>query len=84
MNLTLQDKILEKDELIKYRTLSHFTNDFGTEPRRLTEDKFAYLIIYVKQGNGNCRIDTDEIPLRPGSIIMVNPFEFSALISAGT
>lgn len=76
MSVTIQDKILEKDELIKYKTISHFTNDFGTEPRRLSEEKFAYMIIYVKQGNGDCRIDTDEIPLRPGSILMVNPFAF--------
>lgn len=76
MNVAIQEKILEKEELIKYRTLSHFTADFGTAPRRLTENKFAYLIIYVKQGNGHCRIDTDEIPLRAGSIVMVNPFAF--------
>lgn len=79
MSVSIQGKILEKDELLKYRTLSHFTTDFGTEPRRLSEDKFAYIIIYVKQGNGSCRVDTDEIPLRPGSIIMVNPFAFLQL-----
>jgi len=76
MIINRQEKILEKDELVRYDTLSHFTNDFGTEPRRLVENKFIYVLICVKQGSGRCRIDSDMIPLQPGTFLIVNPFSF--------
>lgn len=71
-----QEKILEKEVLVKYKTLSHFFNDFGAEPRRLVEDRFTYILICVKQGNGSCRIDSDVIPLKTGTLLLVNPFSF--------
>ena len=79
MILTKQDKILAKDELVKYKTLSHFTTDFGTEPRRLTEEKFTYILIFVKQGNGTCQVDADIVSLKPGTLLLVNPFSFLLL-----
>jgi AraC-like DNA-binding protein len=80
MILNHPDKILEKDELVKFKTLSHFTTDFGTEPRRLTEEKFTYLLIFIKQGNGVCLIDTDTVTLKPGTLLFINPFSFLQLV----
>lgn len=76
MSLNKQDKILGKDELVKYKTLSHFTTDFGSVPRRLAEDKFTYILIFVKQGNGMCQVDADNVALKPGTLFLVNPFSF--------
>lgn len=76
MSLQANGNILGKDELVKCMSLNHFASDFGPSPRRLSENRFVYLLICIKQGTGKCKIDSDEITLQSGTFVIVNPFSY--------
>jgi AraC-like DNA-binding protein len=71
---TRHQNVLEKDEIVQFRTLERFTSVFGTEPRRLTEGKFVYTLISIKQGKGHCFVDNEYVPLQAGTFLFINPF----------
>jgi AraC family transcriptional activator of pobA len=73
---TRHQNVLEKDEIVQFRTLERFTSVFGTEPRRLDEGKFVYMIICIKQGKGHCFVDNEYVPLQAGTLLLVNPFSY--------
>ncbi len=69
--------LLEKEQLVKFTTLDRFTDEFGTEPRRLSDEPtFTYLLLYIKQGKGHFFIDNEYVPLEAGTLLMVHPFCF--------
>lgn len=76
MRTTNPPNILEADELVKFQTLERFAATFGAVPRRLTEAKFTYTIISIKQGRGHCFIDNEYVTLQPGTLLLVSPFAF--------
>lgn len=71
---TRHPNVLEKDEIVQFKTLERFTSVFGTEPRRLTEGKFVYILISIKQGKGHCFVDNEYVPLQAGTFLFINPF----------
>jgi AraC-like DNA-binding protein len=71
---TRHPNVLEKDEIVQFKTLERFTSVFGTEPRRLTEGKFVYTLISIKQGKGHCFVDNEYVPLQAGTFLFINPF----------
>jgi AraC family transcriptional activator of pobA len=76
MSSTKHLHVLEKDEIVQFRTLERFTSVFGNTPRRLNEEKFTYIIISIKQGKGHCYVDNEYVALQPGTLLLVNPFSF--------
>lgn len=68
--------VLEKDQLVRFKTLDRYASVFGTEPRRLTETKWTYTIISIKQGKGHCFVDNEYVPLQAGTLLLVSPFSF--------
>jgi AraC family transcriptional activator of pobA len=71
---TRHQTVLEKDEIVQFKTLERFVSVFGTEPRRLTEGKFVYTLISIKQGKGHCYVDNEYVPLQAGTFLFINPF----------
>lgn len=71
---TRHQNVLEKDEIVQFKTLDRFASVFGTEPRRLTEGKFVYILISIKQGKGHCFVDNEYVPLQAGTFLFINPF----------
>jgi len=76
MRATNQQKLLERDELVKFQTLDRFATEFGSAPRRLKEERFTYVIIRVKQGRGQVYVDSERVMLQNGTLILVSPFAF--------
>ncbi len=68
--------VLEKDQLVRFKTLDRYASVFGTEPRRLTEPKWTYTIISIKQGKGHCFVDNEYVPLQAGTLLLISPFSF--------
>lgn len=68
--------LLKNGALVRYLTLDHFREAFGERPRRLQEQHFTYVLIAVKQGRGQCSVDTESVDLAKGSLLLVNPFSF--------
>lgn len=68
--------VLEKDQVVRFKTLDRFTSLFGTEPRRLNEPRWIYTVISIKQGKGHCYIDNEYVPLQAGTALLVSPFSF--------
>ncbi len=68
--------VLEKDQIVRFKTLDRYVSVFGTEPRRLNESRWVYTIICIKQGKGHCFIDNEYVPLQVGTLLLVSPFAF--------
>ncbi|WP_118951952.1 helix-turn-helix domain-containing protein [Taibaiella helva] len=68
--------VLEPDHLVRFQTLDRYTALFGSEARRLTESRWVYTLISIKQGKGHCFVDNEYVPLQAGTLILVNPFAY--------
>lgn len=68
--------VLEKDQIVRFKTLDRYVSVFGTDPRRINEPRWTYTIISIKQGKGHCFIDNELVPLQAGTLLLVSPFSF--------
>ena len=71
--------LMEKDELVKVMSFEKFAALCTAAPRRLSEQRFFYAILSIKQGNGECLLDNELQVLQPGTLMFVTPFQFLQL-----
>jgi AraC family transcriptional regulator, transcriptional activator of pobA len=70
------EDILSIGKEARFESLARFSEVFGQSPRRLNEPRLIYLLVFIRQGEGNCYVDNANVPLKAGSFLLVNPYSF--------
>ncbi|WP_118975103.1 AraC family transcriptional regulator [Taibaiella koreensis] len=68
--------VLEPDQLVRFQTLERYASSFGSDARRLTESRWIYTLISIKQGKGHCFVDNEFVSLQAGTLLLINPFAY--------
>jgi AraC family transcriptional activator of pobA len=76
MHSNMTKDVLLPNQLVRFKTFDRFASYFGTEPRRLNDSRLIHLIIYIKQGNGHCYMDNVYVPLKAGTLLLVEPYAY--------
>ena len=70
-----------RQEMVRYDRMRHFSMQITKIEYLMSHMHGSFELCYVLEGSGQCTIGAETVPLQPGQLVLINPYEVHSYVS---